>query len=115
MKKALKMLVFIFASWLLAGLSGCGQQPGETNPGLVSLEVTRPPNKTVYVKNEAFDPAGLVVTGTYSDGASREVTGYTLSPVDTSSVGKKTVTLSLEGSPRVFPCPWRSTLWRVSK
>lgn len=37
---------------------------------LVSFAVTSPPTKTRYLSGESFDPAGMVVTATYSNGAS---------------------------------------------
>ena len=36
---------------------------------LVSIAVTTPPTKTRYLSGESFDPAGRVVTATYSNGA----------------------------------------------
>ena len=42
---------------------------------VVSLNVTAP-NKVNYIKGEAFDPTGMVVTATYNDGTTAEVTDY---------------------------------------
>lgn len=41
-----------------------------------SLEVMQMPNKTSYIAGEKFDPAGMVVTATYANGMTRDVTGY---------------------------------------
>lgn len=47
---------------------------------LSGIEVTTPPSKTSYVAGEIFDPAGMVVTASYSSGHDpEEVTGYTYS------------------------------------
>ena len=51
--------------------------PGQT---LESIAITTQPDKTAYTAGEKFDPAGMVVTATYSDGTSKAVSGYTLSP-----------------------------------
>lgn len=48
-------------------------------PYTVSLEITKAPDKTVYTEGDRFDPAGMVVTVTYSDGSAAAVTDYTLS------------------------------------
>ncbi|MDR1586666.1 MAG: bacterial Ig-like domain-containing protein, partial [Treponema sp.] len=62
---------------------------------LVSIAVSSLPEKTVYRKGESFNRTGLVVTGTYEDGSSREETAYKIPLVNTTSAGEKTVTLSL--------------------
>ena len=41
---------------------------------LTSIEVSGTPTKTTYFDGEAFDPTGLVVTGTYDDGTKKEIT-----------------------------------------
>ena len=43
---------------------------------LISITVT-PPTRTVYSVGESFDSTGMVVTATYDDESSREVTGWT--------------------------------------
>ncbi len=43
-------------------------------PTLTSLAISGTPNQTTYQDGEAFDPAGLVVTGTYDDGSTQEIT-----------------------------------------
>ncbi|MCR4712675.1 MAG: cell wall-binding repeat-containing protein, partial [Clostridia bacterium] len=45
-------------------------------PTMTKLTVTRPPRKTVYDIGESFDPAGMVVTATYANGVTRDVTKY---------------------------------------
>jgi len=41
---------------------------------LSSLEISGTPTKTTYTEGETFDPTGLVVTGTYSDSSSDDLT-----------------------------------------
>lgn len=47
---------------------------------LESIEVTTPPTKVTYTVGESLDISGMIVTATYSDGASAAVTGYTTEP-----------------------------------
>jgi DNA-binding protein YbaB len=69
---------------------------------LTSIKVTDLPTKTNYLVGEAFEPTGLVVTGTYSDGTTKAETGYILSGADTGSSGPKTVTVTLSGKTAAF-------------
>ena len=61
---------------------------------LVSIAVTTPPAKTVYEYGDSFQSAGMIVTATYSDGASAAVTNYSISPTTFTSVGSQSVTIS---------------------
>ena len=61
---------------------------------LVSIAVTTPPAKTVYEYGDSFQSAGMVVTATYSDGASAAVSNYSISPTTFKSVGSQSVTIS---------------------
>lgn len=47
---------------------------------LDSIAITTPPDKTAYLPGEVFDPAGMVVTASYSNGATLTATGWTYSP-----------------------------------
>lgn len=47
---------------------------------LQSIEITTPPNKTIYNAGEVFDNTGMVVTAYYNFGLSQTITGYTISP-----------------------------------
>lgn len=44
---------------------------------LSSIAITTPPSKTAYQAGETFNPAGMVVTATYTNGATLAVGGYT--------------------------------------
>lgn len=61
---------------------------------LVSIAVTTPPTKTTYEYGDSFQSAGMVVTATYSDGASAAVSNYSISPTTFTSVGNQSVTIS---------------------
>lgn len=43
---------------------------------ITSLEVTKKPTKIVYAEGETFRPSGMVVTATYANGKTRDVTKY---------------------------------------
>ena len=58
---------------------------------LVSIAITANPTKMTYQYLETFDPAGMVVTATYSDESSEEVSGYTHSPDAFSALGQQAV------------------------
>ena len=48
-------------------------------PYAVSISVEKAPDKVRYYEGDAFDPTGMKVTATYSDGSVRELTDYKLS------------------------------------
>jgi hypothetical protein len=89
-----------FAMIMLAGvmfaLPGCGDDDPAT---LESIAVTTPPAKTAYTTDETFDPAGMVVTATYSDQTTEAVAvavdmfTYDFSTPD----ANKTVTVTYNG------------------
>ena len=60
---------------------------------LQSIAVTTPPAKTSYLSGENFDPAGMVVTATYSNGAKLAATGYAVEPSGPLSDGMTSVTI----------------------
>ena len=60
---------------------------------LQSIAVTTPPTKTSYLSGETFDPAGMVVTAIYSNGAKLAATGYAIEPSGPLSDGMTSVTI----------------------
>ena len=92
-------------SLMTAPDTGTATYPGSTNSPstapktLDSIAVTTAPTKTTYTAGENFDPAGMVVTATYSDGSTAAVTGYTVTDGNSLTAGKTSVTISYtEGS-----------------
>ena len=73
---------------------------GEENPGeneektLSSIAITTKATKLTYKVGEKFDKTGMAVTATYSDGTSKEITGYTYSPNGKLSINDKTITIT---------------------
>jgi len=66
----------------------------ETAVTLSSIAVTTVPNATTYNVGDTFSTEGMVVTATYSNGSAAAVTGYTVSEVDMTTAGTKTVTVT---------------------
>ena len=66
----------------------------ESAKTLSSIAVTTPPAKTEYTVGTGFDPAGMVVTATYSDQTTKEVTGYTVTPSGALTKNDTAVTIS---------------------
>lgn len=60
---------------------------------LTGIAITTPPTKTAYKAGETFDPAGMVVTATYSNGATLKCTGYNYEPSTPLAVSDTEVTI----------------------
>ena len=61
---------------------------------LDSIAVTTPPTKTAYREGEDFNPAGMVVTATYTDSTTAPVVLYTVTDGADMEAGKTSVTIS---------------------
>lgn len=60
---------------------------------LVAIDITKAPNKVNYRPGQTFDPAGMEVTVTYSNGATLLATGWTYSPTGALAEGTQSVTI----------------------
>lgn len=70
---------------------------------LVSISVTAPTKLAYTTADTELDLTGMVVTANYSDASTKVITeGYTVSPVDFSTAGDKTVTVTFEGKTDSF-------------
>lgn len=70
---------------------------------LVSIAVKAPTKVAYTTADTALDLAGMVVTATYSDQSTKAITeGYTVSTVDFSTTGEKTVTVTYQGKTATF-------------
>ena len=58
------------------------------------LEITQSPKKLSYQAGERFDPTGMAVTATYTNGMTRDVTGYVAWNTDPLSAGDTTITIT---------------------
>lgn len=67
------------------------------------IEITTLPNKLEYRKSETLDTTGLVVSTVWTDG-SKEVLadGYTVSELDSSETGEKTITITYQTFTVIF-------------
>lgn len=63
-------------------------------PNLVRIEVSTPPDKTLYKVGEFFDPTGMVITAFYDNGMSKNIAGYTYQPNGMLEIGDTTITVS---------------------
>ena len=61
---------------------------------LSSIAITTPPTKSTYTAGESFDKTGMVVTATYSDSSTAEVTSYTVTPSGALATTDTSVTVS---------------------
>ncbi len=70
----------------------CGSSA--TTKTLKGITITTAPTTTVYTEGQSFDPAGMVVTATYSDNSTAEVKTYTVSPSGALAATDTSVTIS---------------------
>ena len=76
MKKLAKATLFAaVAAFLLAGFPACSSDDDD-DPTLTGIEIKVDDSKvkTTYTVGEAFDPEGITVMATYSDGSTKDVT-----------------------------------------
>lgn len=70
------------------------EPPVITEKTLSGIEITEEPTKTTYTEGEKFDKTGMVIKAKYSDGTSKEITGYTWSPDEELKVSDEKITIS---------------------
>jgi hypothetical protein len=67
---------------------------------LLTLNIASLPDKHIYTQGDNFDPTGMVLEGTYSDGSALVAQDrYTVAGFDTASLGEKTVHISVREKP----------------
>lgn len=70
---------------------------------VTGIAVKTRPTKTEYYVGDTLDTAGLVVTVTYGDGSTQDISeGFAVSGFDSETVGEKTVTVAYHGSTAPF-------------
>jgi uncharacterized repeat protein (TIGR02543 family) len=87
----------------LAALIGCpNPDGGDTTPSLVGISVDAA--KTVYVQGDDLDPDALRITGTYSDGTTKDIPpgSAVIAGHNKDQVGTQTVTVTAEGKSTAF-------------
>jgi hypothetical protein len=87
----------------LVALAGCPGAGPDTSRSLASIAITSEPARTMYVKGEALDLAGLEVTATWSDGATSvvDVTEDHIS-FDSEAVGNVDVAVTVQDKKAFF-------------
>lgn len=72
-------------------------------PKLTGITVTSKPAKYIYVMGESFERNGMVITGSFSDGTTRDVTSdCKTAGFDTSSPGVKTMSVTYSYATQSF-------------
>lgn len=67
------------------------------------IEIKTPPTKQEYLVGDAFDSTGLTVLVKYTDGTSETITsGFTVSELDSSSIGEKEITVTYKNHTATF-------------
>jgi len=69
----------------------------EEEVSLASIAVTTNPTKVDYKAGEIFDATGMVVTATYSDLTSKEITNYVVDKTEGLTVDDTIITISYQG------------------
>lgn len=67
-------------------------------PALTSLVISGTPTQTTYQNGETFDPAGLVVTGTYDDGSTQEITNGVIWKISPEKLTTGTTSVEVKAS-----------------
>lgn len=90
------MYAYISADYVQIVGQGSTQEPApEPEPVVLdSIAITAAPSKTVYTEGETFDPTGMSVQATWSDGTVSDVTGQISCPTDPLTTDMTEVTIS---------------------
>jgi len=96
------LIGFSFAACSGGGGGGGGDEPSPPEKAVSGIAVTKQPDKVEYFTGESFDPTGMVVTATYSDGTTAAVTDYTLDGFDSATAAIKTITVTYKGKTTTF-------------
>ncbi len=62
--------------------------------GISGIEVSKMPTKTEYYLGDSLDASGLVVISRFTDNTTKKLENYSISKLDSSSVGEKTITVT---------------------
>lgn len=84
----------ISVTFRYVGGGGGGTTPSVT---LTRIDVTTQPERTSYMEGEEFNPTGMVVTASYSNGSAKEISGYTYSPNGQLAVTDTNITVTYQG------------------
>ena len=72
-------------------------------PTLNSIAIKTKPSKVTYTAGDTLNTTGLVLTATYSNGTTKEITeGFTCTPTKLDKEGTQTITVTYEGKTATF-------------
>ena len=74
----------------------------KTGKQVTKIEITSQPTKTVYNQGDTLDKSGLVVTATYDDESTEDVTSRCTYTVDMNKVGEQAVQVTYKGQSTSF-------------
>lgn len=63
---------------------------------VVSISVTKSPDKTLYIEGQTFDSSGMIVEAVYNNGERKNVTDYTVEEIG-HTVGERALEISYQG------------------
>ncbi len=69
---------------------------------LIGIEITTPPDKTLYYMGESLDTSGMEIAAKYNNYTSEPVTDYDVYGYDINSGGEQTITVSYNGQTAQF-------------
>lgn len=72
------------------------EEPENPEITLTNIYVQTRPNKLSYIEGEDFDPTGMVVVASYSNGSTKVISNYTIIDGNNLSVDKTSVTIQYE-------------------
>lgn len=70
--------------------------------GISGIEVSKMPTKAEYYLGNNLDASGLVVISRYTDNTTKKLENYSISQLDSSSVGEKTITVTYKTHTTTF-------------
>jgi hypothetical protein len=70
---------------------------------IIKIEITALPTKVEYSKGDTLDTSGMLISTVWTDGSKEVLTnGYTVSDLDSSEAGEKTITVTYQSFTAMF-------------
>lgn len=70
---------------------------------IIKIEITALPTKVEYSKGDTLDTSGMLISTVWTDGSKEVLTdGYTVSDLDSSEAGEKTITVTYQSFTAIF-------------
>lgn len=94
MKYSKALLMLTLALVLVVALAACSNTPSQPQQTTLSSITATYTGDDIKIGGGTLNSSDVVVTALYSDGTSKSVTNFTLSTLDTSTAGTKSVTVT---------------------